>query len=102
MPLRDRAIAWTGTPCSPRSRMIVRPIGVSAPSRIAGGCAVLSPIWRAQTRPLGNVPDSGIDDVEALLPIRLLQTVRVVNVRATRPAPQAKQGHLAGHRRQTS
>src|SRR5271170_6695024 len=102
MPSRAHAMAWTGTPCSPRSRMTVRPIGVSAPNRIAGGYAVLSPIWRAQTRPLGNGPYAGIDDVEALLPICFAQTVRVVDVRATRPAPEAKQGQLTGHHRQTS
>ena len=102
MPWRDRAMAWTGTPCSPRSRMIVRPIGVSAPSRIAGGYVVLSLIRRARTRPLSDCPHSGIDDVEALLPIGFAQTVRVMNVRPTGPAPQAKQSYLAGHHRQTS
>src|ERR1700720_4531587 len=102
MPSRDRATAWTETPCSPSSRMIVRPTGVSAPSRMAGGNFASYVIWRVRMHPIGDGPHGRIDDVEAALPIRFTQSVRVVNMRTGRPAPQAEQGQLAASRWQES
>src|SRR5260370_22309345 len=98
MPSRDRATAWTETPCSPSSRMIVRPTGVSAPSRMAGGNFASDVIWRVRTHPIGDGLHGRIDDVEASLPIRFTQSMRVVNMRTARPAPQTKQRQLAASR----
>src|SRR5258708_5282590 len=102
MPSRDRATAWTETPCSPSSRMIVRPTGVSAPSRMAGGNFASDVIWRVRTHPIGDGLHGRIDDVEASLPICLTQSMRVVNMRTGRSAPQTKQGQLAASRSQES
>src|SRR5437879_887608 len=102
MPSRDRATAWTETPCSPRSRMIVRPTGVSAPSRMAGGNFASDVIWRVRTHPIGDGLHGRINDVEASLPIRFTQPMRVVNMRTGGPAPQAEQGQLAISRWQKS
>src|SRR5260370_35592058 len=98
MPSRDRATAWPETPCSASWGMIVRPNGVSAPSRMAGGNFASDVIWRVPTHPIGDGLHGRIDDVEASLPIRFTQSMRVVNMRTARPAPQTKQGQLAASR----
>src|SRR5262250_3818308 len=102
MPSRDRATAWTGTPCSPNSRIIVGPTGSSAPNRIAGGSVALLLMQQAPTHFLGNGQHRRIDDIEALFPIPFTQSVRVVNVRAPGPAPETEQGQLARNGRRAT
>ena len=60
------------------------------PSRMPGGKFASDVIWRVRAHPIGNSLHGRSDDVEASPPIGFTQSMRIVNMRTSRPAPQAE------------